>query len=114
MQPNANAENNRTPEVEPTIKHTVPWRATSVTALSDARLHVTFVDGTAGEVHMQSFLSDPTVDGTIFEPLRDPEVFAQGQVTLEQSSGQMAPTWRPMRCTTLSTNVVFGWWIEDG
>jgi hypothetical protein len=82
MQPNANAENNRTPEVEPTIKHTVPWRATSVTAVSDARLHVTFVDGTAGEVHMQSFLSNPTVDGTIFEPLRDPEVFAQGQVVL--------------------------------
>jgi hypothetical protein len=50
MQPNANAETNRTPEVDATIIHTVPWRVTSVTALPDARLQVTFVDGTAGEV----------------------------------------------------------------
>jgi len=82
MQPNANTEANRTPEVEPTIKHTVAWRVTSVTTLSDARLRVTFVDGTAGEVHMQSFLSNPTVAGTIFESLRDPAVFAQAQVVL--------------------------------
>ncbi|HEX9664087.1 MAG TPA: DUF2442 domain-containing protein [Candidatus Binatia bacterium] len=82
MQPNANAEGNRTPEVEPTIKHTVPWRVTSVIALPDARLQVTFVDGTAGEVHMKSFLSDPNVDGTIFEPLRDPAIFVQAQVML--------------------------------
>lgn len=82
MQPNANAEGNRTPEVEPTIKHTVPWRVTSVIALPDARLQVTFVDGTAGEVHMKSFLSNPNVDGTIFEPLRDPAIFVQAQVVL--------------------------------
>jgi hypothetical protein len=37
MQPHANTETNRTPEVEPAIKHTVPWRVTSVTALPDAR-----------------------------------------------------------------------------
>jgi hypothetical protein len=53
-----------------------------VTTLSDARLRVTFVDGTAGEVHMQSFLSNPTVASTIFESLRDPAVFAQAQVVL--------------------------------
>jgi len=82
MQPNANTEANRTPEVEPTITHAVAWRVTSVTPLSDARLRVTFVDGTAGEVHMQSFLSNPTVAGTIFESLRDPAVFAQAQVVL--------------------------------
>ena len=82
MQPNANPENNRTPEVEPTIRHTVAWRLTSVTALADARLRVTFVDGTAGEVHMRSFLSNPNVDGTVFEPLRDPGVFAQAHVVL--------------------------------
>ena len=50
--------------------------------LPDARLRVTFVDGTAGEVHMNSFLSDPSVDGTVFEPLRDPAIFAQAQVVL--------------------------------
>ena len=82
MQPNANTESNRTAEVEPTIKHTVPWRVTSVNALPDALLRVTFVDGTAGEVYMKSFLSNPTVDGTIFEPLRDSAVFAQAQVVL--------------------------------
>jgi hypothetical protein len=82
MQPHANAETNRTPEVEPTIKHTVPWRVTSVAALPDARLRVTFVDGTGGEVHMKSFLSDSKLDGTIFEPLRDPALFAQAQVVL--------------------------------
>jgi hypothetical protein len=30
MQPNANPEANRTPEVEPAIKHTVAWRLASV------------------------------------------------------------------------------------
>jgi len=82
MQPNANPESNRTAEVEPTLRHTVPWRLTSVTALTDARLQVTFVDGTAGEVHMRSFLSNPKVDDTVFAPLRDPAMFARAQVVL--------------------------------
>jgi len=82
MQPNANTQGNRTPEVEPTIKHTVPWRVTSVTALTDARLRVAFVDGTVGEVHMKSFLSSPNVNGTVFEPLREPTIFTQAQVVL--------------------------------
>ena len=76
MQPNAPAETYRTPEVEPDIQHTVPWRVTSVTALPGARLHVTFVDGSAGEVDMQAFLGRSKLDGTVFEPLRDPTVFA--------------------------------------
>jgi Protein of unknown function (DUF2442) len=82
MQPNANTEPNRTPEVEPTIKHTVPWRVTAVTALPYARLRVTFVDGTSGEVEMGAFLRNPTLDGTVFEPLRDAVIFAQVQVVL--------------------------------
>ena len=82
MQPDANAEGDRTPEVEPSIKHTVPWRVTSVAALPDARLHVAFVDGTVGEVHLKSFLSSRTVDGTIFEPLRAAAMFARVQVVL--------------------------------
>jgi len=80
MQPTANPKAYRTPEVEPTIQHTVAWRVSSVTALPDARLRVTFVDGTAGEVQMLSFLSNPKVDGTVFAPLRDPAVFVQAQV----------------------------------
>jgi hypothetical protein len=82
MPPNANAQTDRTPQVEPTIKHTVPWRLTSVAALPDARLHVVFVDGTNGEVHLKSFLNSPTINGTVFEALRDPAIFAQAQVIL--------------------------------
>jgi len=82
MQTNSNTEKDRAPEIIPDLKHTVPWRVTSVNALSDACLRVTFVDGTGGEVHMKSFLSSPTVDSTIFEPLRDPALFAQAQVVL--------------------------------
>jgi hypothetical protein len=58
------------------------WRLTSVTALPDARLRVSFIDGTAGEVDMRVFLRNPQLDGTIFEPLRDPAVFAQARVVL--------------------------------
>lgn len=107
MQPNANAEGNRAPEVTPTIKHTVPWRVT-VTALPDARLRVIFVDGTVGEVHMKSFLSSPHVEGTVFEQLRDPAIFAQAQVELGQFSGRMAPISRRTRCMTRSVSVVDG------
>ena len=82
MQPNANAEDHRAPEVIPDIKHTVCWRVKSVTPLPDARLAVTFMDGITGEVHMNSFLSNSNVDGTIFELLRDPAIFVQAQVVL--------------------------------
>ena len=82
MQPTENPESNRTPEVEPTIRHTVPWRVTSVAALPGSQLRVTFVDGTTGEVHLRSFLNNPRIDGTIFEPLRDPATFAQARVAL--------------------------------
>jgi Protein of unknown function (DUF2442)/Domain of unknown function (DUF4160) len=82
MQPTETPEGNRTPEVEPAIRHTVPWRVTSVAALPDSRLRVTFVDGVTGEVDMRLFLSDPRIDGTVFEPLRDPAVFAQARVVL--------------------------------
>ena len=50
--------------------------------LPDARLRVSFVDGTAGEIHMKLFLNDPKIDGTIFESLRDPAIFVQAQVVL--------------------------------
>jgi hypothetical protein len=82
MQPTESPESNRTPEVEPPIRHTVPWRVTSVTALPDSRLRVAFVDGVTGDVDMRSFLSDPRIENTIFEPLRDPAIFAQARVVL--------------------------------
>ena len=82
MQPTENPESNRTSEVEPAIRHAVPWRVTSVAVLPDSRLRVSFVDGTAGEVLMRSFLSHPRIDGTIFEALRAPAIFDQAQVVL--------------------------------
>lgn len=82
MQPTENPESNRTPEVEPAIRHTVAWRVTSVAPLPNFRLRVTFVDGTAGEVDMRAFLSNPGIDNTVFAPLRDPATFAQAQVVL--------------------------------
>jgi hypothetical protein len=53
-----------------------------VAIAADRRLRVTFVDGTEGEVDMRAFLADPKLDGTIFEPLRDPKTFAQARVVL--------------------------------
>jgi hypothetical protein len=54
MQPTENPESDRTAEVAPPIKHTVPWRVTSVTVgLLEARLRVIFVDGTSGECGAQ-------------------------------------------------------------
>jgi len=82
MQPDADPEVDRAPEVAPPIRHTVPWRLTSVSVLPGSRLRVTFVDGTAGEVDLRSFLSNPKLDGTVFEPLRDPATFAQVGVVL--------------------------------
>ncbi len=82
MQPNANTEGNRAPEVDPAIKHSVAWRVTAVRALPNARLRVTFVDGTSGEVEMGGFLGSAALDGSVFEPLRDPAIFAQAQVVL--------------------------------
>ena len=49
MQSTANPEANRTPEVVPVIRHTVPWRVTSVTPLPNVRLRVTFVDRIEGD-----------------------------------------------------------------
>jgi hypothetical protein len=46
MQPTQIAKADRTPDVEPAIRHIVPWRVVAVTASPDFRLQVTFVDGT--------------------------------------------------------------------
>ena len=82
MQPTANTETDRAFEVAPEISHTVPWRVTSVTVLPDAQLEVTFVDGTSGKIDMREFLVSRKVDGTVFEPLRDPAVFAEALVVM--------------------------------
>jgi hypothetical protein len=54
----------------------------AVQPLADARLLVTFVDGTSGEVRMAGFLSGPGVVGSVFEALRDPGEFAKVGVVM--------------------------------
>ena len=82
MQSTANAEGDRTPEIVPAIRHTVPWRVKSVSALPEFRLRVTFVDGSSGEVEMSALLCSTEIDGTIFAPLRDQAVFTRVRIEL--------------------------------
>lgn len=76
MQPTQISKADRPFDVEPAIRHVVPWRVVSVTAVSNLRLRATFVDGTTGEADLRTFLSSPQATGTVFEPLRDPSAFA--------------------------------------
>ncbi len=80
MRRNETPEPDRTPAVVPPIRHTVPWRVVSAEALPGSRLKVTFVDGTHGEVDMGTFLANPKLNGTPFEPLRDPALFQQAAI----------------------------------
>ena len=82
MQSVADPKPDRTPEVVPKIRHTASWRVVSVTALSERRLKVVFVDGTEGEVDLSRFLADPKAEGTVFEALRDADFFARVAVQM--------------------------------
>lgn len=82
MQPTQISQTDRPPDVEPAIRHTVPWRVVSVNPTPNLLLRVTFVAGTTGDVDLAKFLGHPRVKGTVFEPLRDPAVFAQVQVVM--------------------------------
>jgi hypothetical protein len=52
---------------------------TDVSVLPGYRLHVTFVDGTAGEVDASALILAPNAG--VFAPLRDPDLFAEARVT---------------------------------
>jgi hypothetical protein len=54
----------------------------AVEPLPEMRLRVIFRDGISGEVRLQSFIEARQVDGTVFEPLRDPDIFRQVRVDL--------------------------------
>ena len=82
MPKHANTEHNRTAEVVPRVIPVAPWRVKQVAALDGFRLRVQFVDGTEGIVDMGAFLSSNKTCSTVFEPLRDPSVFAQVTVSL--------------------------------
>ncbi|MBI5440837.1 MAG: DUF2442 domain-containing protein [Deltaproteobacteria bacterium] len=57
------------------VKPGAPWRVAHVETLPGHRLQVTFVDGLSGKVEMGPWLASSAVAGTVFEPLRDEEVF---------------------------------------
>lgn len=82
MQPTPISKADRPSDVEPIIRHVVPWRVVAVTAVLDFRLDVTFVDGTRGEVDLGNFLNGSNTNGTVFEALRDPVAFAQVRVMM--------------------------------
>jgi Protein of unknown function (DUF2442) len=52
-------------------------RIVSVRADNDLCLHVVFADGITGDVQLREFVDSPTVDGTLFEALREPAYFRQ-------------------------------------
>jgi hypothetical protein len=56
----------------------VPWEVVDVRVLPDFRLCVRFADGTGGEVDLSGLLAAEDVG--VFEPLRDPRVFAQAGI----------------------------------
>ena len=68
--------------VDPAPRPSAAWRVVAVEPLPGMRLRVKFVDGTSGEVHLQRFLEGPQVNGTVFELLRDPELFQQVDIQL--------------------------------
>ena len=82
MQPAKGSSPDRATEVGAEVRPAAPWRVVSLDVLDNSRLRVGFVDGTLGEVRMQGFLASPTVEGTVFEPLRDPAVFAKARIEL--------------------------------
>jgi len=82
MQPTQVSKADRPPDVEPVIRHIVPWRVVAVDAVPDFRLNVIFGDGTRGEVDLGNFLNGPNTNGTVFESLRDPAVFTQVRVVM--------------------------------
>ena len=82
MQPAEAPKTHSAAGLAPTPRPAAPWRVVAVEPLRDMCLHVSFLDGTAGEVRLRGFLESPPVDGTVFEPLRDPEFFRQVHVDL--------------------------------
>lgn len=108
MQPTQITQADRSPDVEPTIRHVAPWRVASVITIPDLLLRVTFVDGTTGDVDLRTFLSGPQATGTVFEPLRDPNVFAQVGVVMGVVQWANGADLVPMPCTTRSRHMAGG------
>lgn len=73
-------EANSSPGVAESPRSTAPWRVLTARVEPGFRLHVTFLDGTTGQVELEDFLTNSKVTGTVFEPLREPSFFSQARV----------------------------------
>lgn len=82
MSPTENTPPHSPAGIVPPPRSAAPWRLISVRPHEDFRLHVVFVDGTAGDVHLRAFIESPSTTGTLFEPLRDPGYFRQVRIEL--------------------------------
>lgn len=80
MRANGTAEQDRSAEVVPPVRPTLPWRVAGIEALPGFRLHVRFNDGMIGEVDMAEFLASE--DAGAFAPLRDEAIFRRVEVVL--------------------------------
>lgn len=80
MQSTTTSKGDRTTEVVPPIEPVAAWRVASAKLLPGLRLRVRFVDGTNGDVELESFLAGEKVRGTVFEPLREPEFLGRFSV----------------------------------
>jgi hypothetical protein len=66
----------------PPPRSAAPWRVVSARPDENFRLHVVFVDGIAGDVHLGAFIESTSIEGTLFERLRDPTYFRQVRIEL--------------------------------
>lgn len=71
-------------EFDPTLAITprAPWRVAAVRPEIDFRLAVSFADGSSGMVNLAEWLFCASIDGTVFEPLREEVFFRQVFVEL--------------------------------
>ncbi len=87
MQQSTDTKADPAADVVPEIAPVAPWRMSDLVVIEHGRLRVTFNDGSSGEVDVRSLLESLRVDGTVFEDLRDPEVFSKVTLCLG------APCW---------------------
>jgi hypothetical protein len=71
-------ESNTTEDSTSRIGASSPWRVTKAITRPGFRLHVEFVDGTAGEVEMERLIK--AQNAGVFASLRNPEIFEKVQV----------------------------------
>jgi hypothetical protein len=81
--------------------------------MRDLLLRITFVDGTTDDADLHNFLKGRQAKGTVFEPLRDTNVFAQVVWSWAPCNGPMVPTSLLTPCMTRSKSMAAGSSNED-